>query len=328
MMKPVRIATRRSKLALAQANCVRRLLLELDASLDIELVPVSTKGDSDKSDFIYKSGSVGLFTREVEKAVLNRKADIAVHSYKDLPAAETAGLVVVAVPKRQSAADVLVASVPAASVRDLPAGATVGTSSLRRIAQLHQIRDDIRCTALRGNVETRIKKVDTGQVNAIIIAHAGLIRLGMTDKISAVLDTADFTPAPAQGALAVQIRSDDAGLAGLAGQIDDRNSRITTRAERTVLAAIGGGCSIPIGVSAQVYQDKIKIDAMLCDIDGKRCIKLSSSSHIEEAGETARQLALKLLRAGGTQILNDIKAEKSGWVDGWMGKWVDEWMSG
>lgn len=303
-MKSIKIAARPSTLALAQANCVRSLLLNLPVSLNISIVPVSTKGDGDKSNFLYQSGSVGLFTSEVEKAVLSRKADIAVHSYKDLPTAITPGLTVAAVPKREVAADVLIASAPAASIDDLPAGATVGTSSLRRIALLLSLRSDLKCVPLRGNVETRIKKLDAGKFDAIVVAQAGLIRLKLADRISAVLPPEQFIPAPAQGALAVQIRCEDTELAELVRQINDENSRITAQAERTVLENLHGGCSIPIGVWSQISRNKITIVAIVCDLEGKKCVKLSDTGHIDKARKIAEELAQKLLKAGGAQILS------------------------
>lgn len=186
-MRPVKIASRASRLALAQADIVRKELKKLSDDIEISIVTISTKGDRDKSDFLYKSESIGFFTSEVENAVLDGRADIAVHSLKDLPTATTVGLTIAAIMKRESVADALVASGQAASIEDLPVGATVGTSSLRRIAQLHHLRDDLKCVPLRGNVETRVRKVSEGQIDAAIVACAGLNRLGLAGSISAVL---------------------------------------------------------------------------------------------------------------------------------------------
>ena len=303
----IRIASRAGKLALVQSSYIKNLLGDLCDDVEISIVRISTKGDRDKSDFLHKSESVGFFTTEVEKALLNGRADVAVHSFKDLPTAETAGLVVAAVPKRESVADALVATEKVSSIEDLPAGAAVGTSSLRRIAQLKHLRDDLKCVPLRGNVETRVGKVMNGQIDAAVIACAGLNRLGMADKISAILPLQDFVPAPAQGALAVQIRTDDNELAKLVAQIEDKQSRITAETERHVLSTMQGGCSIPVGVYSIITGDVINIDAMICDVQGKRYIRLSETGRIDRAKACAEKLAEKLLAAGGQQILNEIR---------------------
>ena len=307
MTRTIRIATRASRLAVAQADIVASLLKQLYPELKISLVKVSTKGDRDRTDFLYKSESAGFFTREVEKAVLDGRADIAVHSLKDLPTAGTSGLVIAAVPQRASAADALVCSNKAASITKLPAGAAIGTSSLRRIAQIRHIRSDLRCVPLRGNVETRVSKVISGQIDAAIVACAALERLGLTEKISAILQLDEFIPAPAQGALAVQTREDDAELAGLVSQIDDRVSRITAETERHLLAAIHGGCSIPLGVYSYIEGNDITIDAMLADVEGKNYIRLAMTSVVENAQTSAEQLAEELLSAGGREILAKIR---------------------
>jgi hydroxymethylbilane synthase len=306
-MKQIRIASRGSKLALIQTDLVRKLLDNISPNSNCSIIKVTTKGDRDKSDFLYQSGSVGFFTSEVENALLDGRADLAVHSLKDMPTLLRKGLIVAAIPKRKSPADALVAGEKVASIKELPSGATIGTSSLRRIAQLKMIRDDIQCVPLRGNVETRIKKVDAGQIDAIIIACAGLKRLGLEDKISAVLPPTEFIPAPAQGALAVQIRAEDRELYDLVSQIDDKNSRITVETERYVLETLHGGCSIPLGVYSQIQGETIKIDAILCDIDGKNYIRLSATSSIDQAKTNAKKLAMQLLADGGEDILTKIR---------------------
>ena len=311
-MKPIRIASRASKLALAQANIVKTLLKKLAPSIEISVVKISTKGDRDKSDFLYKSESVGFFTSEVEKAILDGTADLAVHSLKDLPTAATPELVIAAIPKRQSPADALVTLEKVASIEELPAGATVGTSSIRRIAQLRHIRDDLKCVPLRGNVETRVRKVTTGQIDAIVVACAGLSRLGLADKISAVLRPEEFLTAPGQGALAVQVRAEDIELVESVSRLDDEPTRITTHAERCVLAAMHGGCSIPLGVYARIIDDNLAINAMIADIEGKNLIKRSSSSPVSQGRACAQKLAEELLEAGGKEILERIKKGRKG----------------
>jgi hydroxymethylbilane synthase len=306
-MRPIKIASRSSKLALVQSNHIRDLLSNLCSGVEISIVKVSTKGDRDKSDFLYKSESVGFFSSEVEKAILDGRADMAVHSLKDLPTALTAGLIVAAIPERQSPADALVASSQVSSIKDLPAGATVGTSSLRRIAQLHRLRDDLKCVPLRGNVETRVGKVASSQIDAAVVACAGLNRLGMADKISAILPPEEFLPAPGQGALAVQIRAGDSELDEFVSQIDDEYSRIAAESERHILAAMHGGCSIPLGAYSHISGDTITIDAMISDVEGKKYVKLSKTSHIDQAKRCAEKLAEELLAAGGREILDQIR---------------------
>lgn len=310
-MKEIRIATRPSRLALVQSEYIKSLLEKLDADVGVSLVRISTRGDRDKSDFLYKSESVGFFTSEVENVLIDGRADLAVHSFKDLPTAYAEALTVAAVPKRESVADALVAGADVKSVADLPAGATVGTSSLRRIGQLKHIRSDLNCVPLRGNVETRVDRVASGALDAIIIAQAGLNRLGLADKISAVLDPVEFPTAPAQGALAVQIRKDDDELAALVCRLDDRNTRIAAETERRILAAMHGGCSIPLGVHTRIEGDTITLAATISDFDGPRCIKRTASSPIADAAAMAEKLADELLDAGAGEILEKVRRDKT-----------------
>jgi hydroxymethylbilane synthase len=302
-MKHIRLASRASKLALIQSEQVIKLLRQIQPDIECSIVKISTKGDSDKVDFLYKSGSMGFFTTEVENALLDGRADLAVHSYKDLPTALTSGLLIAAVPKRESPADAVVSSQKLASIDDLPAGAAIGTSSLRRIAQLRLLRDDIECVPMRGNVETRVRKAMRGQVSAIVVACAGLNRLGLSDKISFCFDPKKFIPAPAQGALAVQVRTEDNELAELVSQIDDRNSRIAVETERRVLQVMHGGCSIPLGVYSQIQNDNITLDAVICDVEGKNYVRRSITTPLDEAKPAAEKLAKEILSSGGQKIL-------------------------
>ncbi len=306
-MKSIRIASRASKLALAQTDIVKRALKKLSDGIEISVVTISAKGDRDKSNFLYKSESVGLFTSEVENAILDGRADLAVHSLKDLPTAPRAGLVIAAIPKRQSVADALVASGQVASIADLLPGATVGTSSLRRIAQLRHLRNDLKCVPLRGNVETRVSKVTTGQIDAIVVACAGLKRLGLADRISVVLAPEQFLTAAGQGALAVQVRAEDTDLIELVSELDDEPTRIATQAERSVLAAMHSGCSIPLGVYARIIGERLVIDAMIADVEGKNLIKRSCSGPVSQSRICAQKLAEELLNVGGKKILEQIK---------------------
>ncbi|MBW7988839.1 MAG: hydroxymethylbilane synthase [Planctomycetes bacterium] len=310
-MRSLKIASRASKLALVQSNYICNLLKNLSNNIEISIVEISTKGDRDKSDFLYKTDSMGFFTSEVENAILDGRADLAVHSLKDLPTACTEGLVVAAIPIRESVADALIASSQAASIAALPAGATVGTSSLRRISQLNRLRNDIKCVPLRGNVETRVSKVATGKVDAAVIACAGLNRLGLADKISAILPPQEFLPAPAQGALAIQIRTDDNELDELVSKLDDKKSRIAVEAERAILSSMHGGCSIPLGVYSQISGGNITIDAVISDVEGDKYIKRSKTANINDAKSCAEELAQELLTAGGREILDQIRNSRN-----------------
>lgn len=309
-MKKIKIATRASKLALTQSGHVRDMLKGVCPEAEIELVNISTKGDRDQSDFLYKVGTMGFFTTEVENALLDGRADVAVHSLKDLPTEIRAGLVVAAMPVRESVCDTLITKDGATSIADLPEGATVGTSSLRRIAQVKHARTDLECVPMRGNVETRVRKVQEGEVDAIIIAHAGLNRLGMGDAVSAVLDPTEFIPAPAQGALGVQIRGCDLELMEIVSKLDNKETRITAETERHILSAMHGGCSIPLGVHAVIDGDRIVIYAMISDVEGKNFISFKETAAISDAKSLAEELAGRLLDSGGREILNDIRQSR------------------
>ena len=306
-MRPIRIATRASKLAMTQSGHVRDMIQNICPDAEISFVQVSTQGDRDKSDFLYKTESVGVFTSEVENALLRNEADVAVHSLKDLPTQIQEGLIVAAIPIRQQTADVLVSAKPIKSLDDLPQGATVGTSSLRRIAQLKHLRPDLDCQPLRGNVETRVGKALTGEMDAIVIAQAGLNRMEMADNISVVLDPQEFIPAPGQGALGIQTRDDDTELIQLLASLDNPDARITTDVERKILAELHGGCSIPLGVYSTVNDDIVKIIAVISDVDGVKYIRTEETCKIEDIDTAAKKIAEHLLNEGGKEILAEIR---------------------
>ena len=310
-MRAIKIASRGSKLAMVQSNYVRARLEELAGDAEISVVQISTKGDRDRSDFLYKGSTMGYFTSEVENALQDGRADLAVHSLKDLPTAVTEGLTVAAIPERESVADALIARSNVSSFADLPARSTVGTSSLLRIAQIRHHRSDLECVPLRGNVETRLRKVAEGVVDAAVVACAGVNRLGLSDKISAVLPPAEFLPAPAQGALAVQIRADDSELTELVSKLDDRDARITAEAERHILASMHSGCSIPLGVYSRIESETITVDALICDLQGRRYVKRSATAPVNQSQTIAESLAKELLASGGKEILDQIRAQRS-----------------
>jgi len=306
----IKIATRGSKLALAQANLIKNRLGSVAPDTPVTIVEISTKGDRDTSDFLYKSSSVGYFTSEVENALLSHEGDIAVHSLKDLPTTITRGLTVSAIPRRESVCDVIVTTKKLSSIEDLPPKARIGTSSLRRITQLKRLRPDLDCQPLRGNVETRIQKIRDGQVDAIVIAQAGLNRLGLSDRISLVLDPTEFIPAPGQGALAVQTRRDDVELCRLVEALDDPVTRLTVETERRILAGLHGGCSIPLGVYCHVENETLHIHAILSNLAATQHIQKTASCPIKCAMDTADEMTAHILNAGGKEILDELRQEK------------------
>jgi hydroxymethylbilane synthase len=307
----LKIATRASKLAMAQAELVRQMLAGLLRDCSISFEQVSTKGDRDRSDFLYKSESIGFFTSEVEHALLDGKADIAVHSLKDLPTALTEGLMIAAIPPRQPVNDCLVAAKKLGSLDDLPQGAVVGTSSLRRIAQLKALRPDLNCQPLRGNVETRINKVYSGELTACVLAQAGLNRLGLADAISYVLPLDIFLPAPGQGALGIQIRHNDSQLHKVVSKLDNHNTRLTTNTERRILAGLHGGCSIPLGVFCSIDAGTVHIRAVLSNTAGTHLIRKERSCPVSDADQAADEITRQILDDGGTTILDELRREKN-----------------
>ena len=285
----IRIATRSSKLAMAQSCQVRDMIHTLAPEIEISFVEVSTKGDRDKSDFLYKSSSVGFFTSEVEKTLLTDRADVAVHSLKDLPTQIQQGLTIAAIPTRQDVSDVIIANHNINSIDDLPKGAIVGTSSLRRIAQIKHLRTDLDCQPLRGNVETRIQKLRSEQYDAIVIAQAGLNRLNMQNEISLILNPNDFIPAPGQGALAIQTRTEDSELVNLLSQLDNKNARLTSTAERLVLSKLHGGCSIPLGVYSEINENNMSIIAVLSNTDASQYVRITKQTPIDQMEQTCKK---------------------------------------
>lgn len=306
-MRQIRIATRASKLATTQSGHVRDMIQAVCPDAEITFFHVTTKGDVDKTDFLHKVDSVGFFTSEVENALLENKADVAVHSLKDLPTAIAKGLTIAAIPKRESVCDAIVSSHNISSINDLPQGATVGTSSLRRIAQLKHLRSDLDCQPLRGNVETRVNKAKSGEIDAIVIAQAGLNRLSMGDCISVVLTPQEFVPAPGQGALAIQTRADDTELIELLSALDDQKARLTTQIERSILSRLHGGCSIPLGVYSEIEGDIISLIAVISNIDATEYIRKTAKCPVSELEAIAERIAAELLDDGGREILASIR---------------------
>lgn len=263
----LRVGTRASSLSRRQTDWVLQLLRRADPRVQFHVVPVRTAGDR-TSRPIAELGGVGWFTRELERALLEGAVDLVVHSLKDLPTETPGGLVVAATPPREDARDALVGRWP--TLDALPRGARVGTSSPRRRAQLLAYRRDLEVVPLRGNVDTRLRKVDAGEVEAAVLAAAGLVRGGWEDRIRQYLDPEVMLPAPAQGALAVQVRESDGPLVELIRQIDHPPTRAAVRAERAFLRALGGGCTLPVGALATVEGDRLCLRVRVLSEDGSR----------------------------------------------------------
>jgi hydroxymethylbilane synthase len=264
-MIEVRIATRHSALALAQAGRVADLLRALDSGLSVRLIEVATSGDRDQEGAIAELSEVGAFVRSVQEAVIKNHADLAVHSLKDLPIWGPEELVLAALPERASPFDVLVGS----SLDDLPSGGLVGTGSPRRVQQLLELRPDLRTVELRGNVDTRLRKVVAGEVDAAVLAEAGLDRLEKSALIAQRFDAAQMVPAPGQGALAVEART-GSDFAELACTLDDSSLRILLSAERLLLAETGAGCRSALGAHATWHGEMIRLEAFVADESGRR----------------------------------------------------------
>jgi len=302
-MKVLTVATRGGKLAIAQTEIVIGALKKVYPDLQIEIKKVATAGDRDRRTALWNLKETGFFTSLLEDALLAGQADFAVHSFKDLPTRQRDGLTIAAVCDRQFAEDCLISVEKITSIEELPHTARIGTSSLRRVAQLRRLRADLQVSPIRGNVTTRIKKLDEGRFNTIILARAGIERLGLSDKISFCFDPRQFIPAPAQGALAVQTRTDDVETTELISAIDERIARTAAFAERQVLATLRCGCHAPVGVFAAVVGDKIKIYAFISDLSGKNFIKREITGAVADAGKLAEQIASELFKAGGDRIL-------------------------
>lgn len=260
MPASLRIGTRASGLARVQTDIVRNALAGRHPDLVLAIVPISTSGDERTDVPIPDAGEIGFFTSTLQRALLDGEIDLAVHSFKDLPIDEPAGLRIAAVPERVDTRDALIAR-DGLQLSDLPAGATVGTSSVRRAAQVSARRPDLQPVPIRGNVETRLAKLDAGDYDAIVLAAAGLIRLGLEHRIDQWLAPPQFLPAPGQGALAIEIRGDDARTAAVVTILDDPAVRTAVEAERQFLAAAGGGCNAPFGALAAIHGGVLHLDA-------------------------------------------------------------------
>ncbi len=300
----LRIGTRGSALALAQGAQVKDLLEHSRPGLACELVVIKTSGDNlagkpaDQPEEALK----GLFVKEIEEALLNGKIDLAVHSAKDMETDLPDGLTIGAVLKREDPRDAVIAH--GGALKDLPAGARIGVSSIRRQAQLKRLRRDLELLPIRGNVDTRLKKLDAGEYDALVLAAAGLKRLGLADRISEFLDPAIFLPAPCQGALAIEIRSDRADLAELLRALEDTASRQEVEAERSFLKALGGNCRVPLGALARVTdENNMTLEGVVLSPDGLKAVRKSVAGSTKSAQRLGVDLASHLRAVGADRLL-------------------------
>jgi hydroxymethylbilane synthase len=297
---PIRIGTRASPLARWQAQWVADQLAARGHA--VELVPITTRGDIDRDSPIGDIGTTGVFTKELQRALLDGRIDVAVHSLKDLPTDEVAGLVLAAVPPRESPRDALISRDAKTPLESLPAGAQIGSGSLRRQAQVLHIRPDLRMTPIRGNVETRLRKLANGECDALILAEAGLKRLGFAHRITEYLESPRFLPAVGQGALGLETRVEGEIRAIVAG-LDDPASRAAVIAERAFLAALQGGCLAPIGAYGQIdAQGQLRLDGVVLSPDGSQRLAESLSGDSTEAFELGHRLADELERKGAAPL--------------------------
>ncbi|PFG72880.1 hydroxymethylbilane synthase [Tepidiforma thermophila] len=295
-MTVLRLGTRGSQLALAQARLVADRLEAAAPGLAVELVTIATAGDRDQSTPLAEGERPGWFTTAIQEALQRGEVDIAVHSLKDLPTRRPGGLVIAAVPLREDPRDALV-SRTGAPLRDLPRGSVVGTGSPRREAQLRELRPDLDIRPIRGNVETRIRKVRDGEYDAAVVALAGLRRLGLETEAAEIFGLEEMLPAPGQGALAVECRADDARARDLLARVDDPAVRLAVTAERSFLAAIEGGCSFPAAAYAEHFGSTLKLHALVAS--GGRIIRSKMGGPAETAAGLGRQLAEDLLQRAG-----------------------------
>lgn len=303
MSRPLVIGSRGSKLALWQAEQTRERLQHLNPRIDIRIEIIKTTGDV-KTDPLKIIGGKGVFTKELEDALLDGRIDLAVHSLKDLPTILPDGLTISAICEREDARDALVLRsdlrIEDSSLVNLPAGAVVGTSSQRRLAQLNALRSDVVINDLRGNVDTRIRKLDEGQYDAVILASAGLVRLGLQSRISARIAISEMLPAVGQGAIAIETRSDDEVARGTTSKLDHHQTRLACLAERAFLRGLGGGCQLPIAAHGTINQDRINLDGLVARPDGSKIWRDHLSGPINQVEELGSALATTLIERGAT----------------------------
>jgi hydroxymethylbilane synthase len=300
------VGTRGSKLALWQAGFVAELI-ERRSKVTTELKIIKTKGDKILDAPLAKIGGKGLFVKEIENALLENRVDLAVHSLKDVPTEIPSGLVIGAVIKREISQDALI-SKKGISLRELPPGSVIGTSSLRRKAQLLNYRSDLRVADVRGNLDTRLRKMEQGQFDAIIVAAAGLYRMGWQDRITELIPTSLILGAVGQGAICVEVRRNDDRIAQIVKELDHKETRAATMAERAFLRKLEGGCQIPIGALGVVKNGVLELEGVVADLNGSKLIRDKVRGNPDEPEKVGVELAELLVSQGAGQILTEVRA--------------------
>ena len=310
------IGSRGSLLALTQTKFIQAGIRRIAPEIETRIEVIKTSADKDAVASLRASGGAGVFVKELEQALSRGEIDIAVHSMKDVPTAIADGLRIAAVPEREDARDALVISqniqsaagaVKTAAFAELPAGARVGSGSFRRQAQLLALRPDLRILDIRGNIDTRIRKMETGEYDAVALASAGLRRLGLQNRISYTLSYDEMLPAPGQGALAIEIRAGDAFTNEVVEKLNHRPTALAVAAERDFLERMGGGCNVPIAVYARVIRGALEMDALAASPDGKRVARDKASGDPEKSADICAALAERILLAGGREILREFR---------------------
>ena len=310
MPSELRIGTRGSQLALYQANWVKEKLVETHPDLNVMLIKIKTTGDKIQDAPLAKIGGKGLFVKEIEEALIHRRIDLAVHSIKDVPTEFPVGLHLSAITKREDPRDVFI-SRDGKILRDLPQKAKIGTSSLRRQAQLLHFRNDLELLPLRGNLETRLKKLKTMNLDGIVLALAGMKRLGLEERITEIIPTEISLPAIGQGALGIETRQDDQETEGKIQFLNHKDSWIAVSAERAFLKKLEGGCQVPIAAYAQIFGTSLQVEGLVGTIDGKRLIRHHIVGPLEKAKSLGIELAEILFEKGAKEILDEVY-QKSG----------------
>ena len=307
MTSRIIIGSRGSKLALVQSEWVKARLALINPHIEITIEIIKTSGDV-KTDPLSLIGGKGVFTKELEDALLDGRVDLAVHSLKDLPTIVQNGLAITAICEREDARDALVlpasSSETYTSLLDLKPGSTVGTSSPRRLAQLQHERADLIIKDLRGNVDTRLRKLDEGQYDALILAAAGLRRLGLSDRVSLAIDPSQMLPAVGQGALGLQTRSDDKAVNEIVCRLDHLPTRVACTAERAFLRALGGGCQLPIAAHGEVQGSELRLDGLVASKDGRQVLRDRIRGTEDDSEALGTGLAERLLQNGAEQLID------------------------
>ena len=306
-MNKLVIGTRGSRLARFQSALVAGMIRTHFPQVDLEEKIIVTEGDKLAGRLPSSKSDKGLFTRAIERELLDSTIDLAVHSYKDLPTDLPSGLHIGAVLKRGPVDDALVGAPGLSSIDKLPAGARVGAGGIRRAAQLRRLRPDLTAVGIQGNVDTRLKKLDNKEYDAIILACAGLSRLDLGGRISCILNASSWYHAVGQGALAVEIREHDSAVAGILEKLDHDPTRAQTDAERTFLSGLGGGCLVPVGVRSSFSSDRLSLSGMVCGYDGDPFLEDEDFGDIRAAADIGKRLADKLLKKGAGHVLAEVR---------------------